>query len=62
MILNALVQKSKLKNFPNKRNQKNIRLLKSNISDLNINSQKEKLNHSVINSLSTKKLKKNHCY
>ena len=58
MILNALVQKSKLKNFPNKRNQKNIRLLKSNISDLNINSQKEKLNHSVINSLSTKKLKK----
>lgn len=58
MILNALLQKSKCKNFPNKRNQKNIRLLKSNISDLNINSKNEKLNHSVINSLSTKKFRK----
>jgi len=58
MILNAIIQKSKLKYFPNNRNQKQIRLLKSNTSDLNINSKNEKINKSVINTLSSKKLKK----
>ena len=58
MILNAIIQKSKLKYFPNNRNQKQISLLKSNTSDLNINSKNEKINKSVINTLSSKKLKK----
>ena len=57
MILNAILQKSKFKNFPKNRNQKKIRLLKGNISDINISSKKEKMNHSVINTLSSKKLK-----
>lgn len=56
MILNAIIKKAKLNNFPNRRNQNKLLLLKKNSSDISISNKKR--NSSVINTLSSSAIKK----